>query len=90
MKYSKQDARLLEAKFKYANVLLGVAMLHEDEKTRASDVSPSNNEGEKEAVQDAIRRVSTAVAPVLIPMIDQLAGLTEEQLDELSASGEDA
>ena len=30
MKYSKQDPRLLEAKFKYGNVLLGLAMLHEE------------------------------------------------------------
>jgi hypothetical protein len=87
MKYSKQDPRLLEAKFKYANVLLGLAMLHEQEKDAEDD---SNGDKEKETVQDAIRRVSSAVAPVLLPMIDQLAGLTEEQLEELSASGEDA
>ena len=29
MKYSKQDPRLLEAKFKYGNVLLGLGMLHD-------------------------------------------------------------
>lgn len=89
MKYSKQDPRLLEAKFKYANVLLGLAMLHEDERAGGSHARNVDGDGEKETVQDAIRRVSTAVAPVLIPMIDQLAGLTEEQLDELSTSGED-
>jgi hypothetical protein len=88
MKYSKQDARLLQAKFKYANVLLGLAMLHDAEKDELQETAKDSDA--KENVQDRIRRVSEAVAPVLIPMIDQLAGLTEEQLEELSAAGEDA
>lgn len=88
MKYSKQDARLLEAKFKYSNVLLGLALLHDDEKTSSDQQRDADDE--RENVQDRIRRVSSALAPVLIPMIDQLAGLTEEQLEELSSTGEDA
>ena len=98
MKYSKQDARLLEAKFKYANVLLGLAMLHDAAKTgtlrgdlRKSDAANSSgDENGREAVVDTIRRVSAALAPVLLPTIDQLSGLTEESLEEVSASGEDA
>ena len=92
MKYSNQNARLLEAKFKYANVLLGLAMLY----GLKGDSHPSTNgddsaeENEKEPVQDTIRRVSSALAPVLLPMIDQLSGLTEEQLEEFSTTGEDA
>ncbi len=90
MKYSKQDARLLEAKFKYGNVLLGLAMLH----AGGDDTAKKNGGGDKEETQetvpDQIRRVSEAVAPVLLPMIDQLAGLNEEDLAEVSLVGEDA
>jgi len=90
MKYSKQNARLLEAKFKYGNVLLGLAMLH----AGGDDTAKKNGGGEKEETQetvpDQIRRVTKVVAPVLLPMIDQLAGLNEEDLAEVSLVGEDA
>lgn len=97
MKYSKQDPRLLEAKFKYANVLLGLAMLHEAENNGGIEASEGRTENrgldeqrEQETVQDKIRWVSSAVAPVLIPTIDQLSGLSEELLEEISSSGEEA
>ena len=84
MKYSKQDARLLEAKFKYGNVLLGLALLH------AGDQSDNDyDDDESQPVQDQIRQVSDAVAPVLLPMIDQLSGLNESELEELGILGED-
>jgi len=93
MKYSKQDARLLLAKFKYGNVLLGLAMLHAD---RADGETTRNgNDSSTESmptlnVYDQIRSVSAATAPVLIPMIDQLSGLDESELGEQGIIGEDA
>jgi hypothetical protein len=97
MKYAKQDSRLLSAKFKYGNVLLGLAILHHGEEAgdlRASDANEGDaTDRERDTslpVQDLIRRVSEAVAPVLLPIIDQLSGLSEEHLEELSAVGEDA
>jgi hypothetical protein len=92
MKYSKQDPRLLEAKFKFGNVLLGLAMLHDAEKggaLKSSKGSSEESDGESEQVQETIRRVSSAIAPVLIPVIDQLSGLSEEHLEEISKTGED-
>jgi len=80
MKYSKQDPRLLEAKFKYANVLLGLAMLHDDDQHGKGDDS------DRPRVQDRIRAVSQAIAPVLLPMIDQLSGLDESEFEELVAA----
>lgn len=88
MKYAKQDARLLEAKFKYGNVLLGLAMLHDDEQ---SDKRKGNGRDEDaQPIDDRIRAVTEAVAPVLLPMIDQLSGLEESELDEMGVLGEDA
>lgn len=90
MKYSKQDPRLLEAKFKYANVLIGMAMLHDDARRNGS---AKNEQGEEESengrVQDKIRAVTQALAPVMIPIIEQLSGLTEDQLEETSTIGDD-
>ena len=87
MKYSKQDLRLLEAKFKYGNVLLGLAMLHEKEKRLAQQGNGSGLADdetriceERRSIWDNIRDVSAALAPVLIPMIDELSGLEESDL----------
>jgi hypothetical protein len=89
MKYSKQDSRLLEAKFKYGNILLGLAMLHDDGGTKKRNSGDGAENGEVPSVQDRIRQVTQAVAPVLLPMIDQLSGLEEDQFEELSIAGED-
>jgi hypothetical protein len=90
MKYSKQDPRLLEAKFKYGNVLLGLAMLHQaDDVELKSKDSNDDRDQQADTVQERIRQVSKAVAPVLLPMIDQLAGLNEEDIETFSSIGED-
>jgi hypothetical protein len=82
MKYSKQDVRLLEAKFKYGNVLLGLAMLYDDEQ--------HDEDGSDEPrVQDKISAVTQAVAPVLLPMIDQLSGLEESEFDSLAPADDE-
>lgn len=94
MKYSRQDPRLLEAKFKYGNVLLGVAMLHDEYAnnglSRNSPEGDGNDERERITVEERINQVTQAVAPVLLPVIDQLSGLNEDDLEELSFLGADS
>jgi hypothetical protein len=77
-----------------------LAILHDAEKSGTIHESgnPDENEDhdqesdsrESGSVQDTIRRISGAVAPVILPIIDQLSGLSEEDLTELSMAGEDA
>ena len=90
MKYSKrQNPRLLEAKFKYGNVLLALAMLHEDGKAGDSDTVNSSISEESDGqptIQERIRAYSSAVAPVLLPMIEQLSGLHEDELEDLEVA----
>lgn len=52
-------------------------MLHDDEQKENSE----DKELEELPVQDLIRKVSKAVAPIIIPMIDQLSGLDESELE---------
>ena len=85
MKYTKQDVRLMEAKFTYANVLLGLAMILEDDRRRKNGQS-----GDDEvSVQDEIGKVTRAIAPVILPMIDQLSGLSESELDQMGFADDD-
>ena len=75
MKYGKVESSLMEAKFKYGNVLLGLAMLHEGENN-------SNETSDAEwKVSEHISGLTRAVSPVLLPMIDQLSGLNELELE---------
>lgn len=89
MKYTKQDPRLLEGKFKYGNVLLGLAIIHDSENNTADSRNSDSNkdlhkDNEKELpAEEQISKVTEAVAPVLIPMIDELSGLQEEHLKQL-------
>lgn len=77
MKYQKVDHRILEAKFKYGNVLLGLAMLHDDENNKEK----RNGQEDETSVEERIRLVTSAVSPVLLPMIDQLSGLSADELE---------
>jgi hypothetical protein len=90
MKYStRQNPRLLEAKFKYGNVLLALAMLHEDGKADDSDTANASINEElngQPTIQERIRAYSSAVAPVLLPMIEQLSGLHEDELEDLEVA----
>lgn len=91
MKGSKQDPRLLEAKFKYGNVLFGLAVLHDRDRTNGKSGAESSAGGGIEADSDGsdidpteeVRRLTSAVAPVILPMIDQLSGLEENDLEEM-------
>jgi hypothetical protein len=90
MKYGKQDPRLLEAKFKYANVLIGLAILHDAQKSeRQIHNGSADSDGNGRTPQDLIRQATAAIAPVILPIIDQLSGLSEEALEEISSQGED-
>jgi hypothetical protein len=90
MKYGKQDPRLLEAKFKYANVLIGLAILHDAQKSdRQIHNGSADHDGNGQTPQDLIRQATAAIAPVILPIIDQLSGLSEEALEEISTQGED-
>lgn len=88
MKYSRQDARLLEAKFKYGNVLLGLGLLHELISNGEPHLHIETQEDEID-VNELIRRFTRGTAPVLIPLIDQLSGLNEEEFAELGVRDED-
>ena len=92
MKDAKSDPSLVEAKFVYGNVLLGLALLrdYEERKRRRPD---NPNEGEmdddgEDKVYDRIAVTSRAVAPFLVPMIDSLGALTDEDVASFGEIGD--
>ena len=92
MKEAKSDASLVEAKFVYGNVLLGLALIrdYEERKRRKRDTQSDNEingDGEVD-VYKSIEGTSRALAPFLVPMIDSLGALTDEDVASFGEIGD--
>lgn len=85
MKGNADMVRLTEAKFTYACVLVGLALIH--------DARSLTRNGDKQAnersLSDQVRSISKALGPFLVPMIDNLGALTDDQITGLSQQGDD-
>ncbi|MFO1507286.1 MAG: hypothetical protein U1F23_09525 [Lysobacterales bacterium] len=98
MKYGKQDPRLAEAKFRYGNVLLGLAMLHDDENGindpgggDGVSVEVRDRPDSQISIQDSTIQAIGCSCARIVPIIDRLSGLSEENLEEIGRlQGEDA
>ena len=56
------DAKLLQERYKYALVLIGMALLKENEKANSSDKD----------IEKEVFETTSKLSPVLLPMIDYL------------------
>lgn len=98
IKPAHRDAELVRAQFTYGMVLLGLALVQQDEvekaaRAKAAKAASTDAEkpGEDENELDIEHRVAAftqAVAPVLLPMIESLGGLDEDQIPAAVGSGE--
>jgi hypothetical protein len=92
------DAELLRNRFIYGNVLLGLALLHQEEldkKLRRVPQAAEGNDEDDEAIpevniEDRIAQFTRAIAPVLLPMIESLGGLDMAELVTADAAAGDA
>lgn len=74
MKGSAYNHEFIEARFKYAMVLLGLAVIHDSlTKKKNGDELDSDEEGQ-ETMEDKVKYFCDAVAPIVIPMIEYLGG----------------
>jgi len=94
---TKDDFELIHKRWQYSLVLVGLAFLHEDRqhrKTNHNDSNGSNDfheeveDGGIETIEDKVAKVSTALAPVLLPMIDSLGSLDVDASETVSVSAE--
>ncbi len=67
---TKTDPRLLEARFKYGMVLLGISLLEHFEKEKEVEIQKNGL-----SIYDEIFSVSKAISPILLPMIVSLGDL---------------
>ncbi|GAI28166.1 unnamed protein product, partial [marine sediment metagenome] len=93
IKASKDAPEILKARFMYGLVLVGMALMQEDSK---AEKVKTENESEDQTdnnvaltLEDQVSRTSAAIAPVLLPLIESLGALTEEQIAVGSQVGDD-
>jgi hypothetical protein len=67
------DSKLLEARYKYGMVLIGLALLKEFENNEKK-----RSEGEKEDIYKKISAITQAISPFLLPMISSLGEIEVE------------
>ena len=79
-KESKDDPKLLRAKFVYALVLVGLAVLQEDHATSKA-VAEGGGENGTPNVEAVVERMTRALGPVLLPMLQSIGSLAAETED---------
>jgi hypothetical protein len=74
-KESKEDPKLIKAKFIYATVLIALGLLRD-----ADQMIAPNEDGEEPSmgIEDIVLRATRAIAPVLLPTIETIGGLSDE------------
>jgi hypothetical protein len=89
LKASRNNAAVLMKQFEVAAVLLGLALIHDQNivKKRPVNDESSDDKDAEAGLQDRVRTLSRAAAPVLLPMIQALGELGEDDLDESDLVG---
>lgn len=91
-KSSKEDTEILKARWIYGLVLIGMALIQADakaEKEAESDKQKSEVEEEAMTLEEQVFQTSAALSPVLLPLVESLGSLTEEQAAIGSQVGDD-
>lgn len=85
LKPANRNPEITRARFMYGMVLLGLALLQHEEverKTRQAKQRDSEQEEEPQPevnIEQRVEEVTRAIAPVMLPMIETLGDLDEEQ-----------
>jgi hypothetical protein len=91
MKETKSDVALKKAKFVWGNVLVGLSLIHQHRQERQGiDRQIENEESGQETISRRIDRTTRALGPFLLPMIDYLGALTDEEALRVAQRGDEA
>ncbi len=84
------DAEITRSQFKYALVLIGLALLQEEQAKKKSGSDEEEDDKNEVNIEDRVEQFSEAVAPILLPMINSLGELEieEEPVMAVDGSGE--
>lgn len=86
LKSSRAGAAVMLKQFEIGAVLVGLGLIHEQQ-TKKKAMDDLEEKDAEATLQDRVRLFSRAVAPVLLPMIQTLGELGEEDLDQSDMVG---
>jgi hypothetical protein len=90
MKAGSEDVALVEAKFVYGNVLVGLALIHEHRCSGKPLIAIPSEDGEDTvSIQAVVDGTTRALAPFLVPMIDYLGALSADEVTGLAKVGDE-
>jgi hypothetical protein len=80
---------ILRKKFEIASVLVGLALIHEQQTRKKSENNDTDEGKDVDAeLSNRVRRLTRALAPVLLPMIDGLSGIEADALEQSDLVGQ--
>lgn len=89
MKRTGCDPDVFRARFIYGLVLVGLALLQEEQMAKDKNKDDEAEDAMETAnIEDRVEQFTRAVAPVLLPMIESLGALDDEAAVTIDASGE--
>lgn len=89
MKSPKADVQLMKGRFTYGMVLVGLGLLQQDMESQAKKKVESEKDTDgAEDVEEQIERVTKALAPIMLPMIESLGALDVDEMEANTTSGE--
>ena len=91
LKATKGSPEILNARWQYGLILVGMAMLRDDGEAandrKTPDESCDREIQDESTIVDRVFATTTAIAPIILPLIDTLGTLSEEDLDFSEYSG---
>jgi hypothetical protein len=91
LKGNNADAKMMQKRWEYGLVLVGLALLHDDIQKRKSKLEDTGDDDENDAglsIEKRVEEFTTAIGPVLLPMINSLGSLDLEPAMASSTAGE--
>ena len=70
LKGTKDDFAIVKSRWQFGMILVGIALLNRADQDSENDDAPTPEE--------EVRKVTTAIAPILLPMIEHLGALSED------------
>ncbi|MGR3513830.1 MAG: hypothetical protein ACU0GG_13800 [Paracoccaceae bacterium] len=86
---SKLEPSAVKKQFEVGMVLIGLALIHDErQRKKAGPTDPDEAENDENTLQMRAAAFTRAIAPVILPMIQGLGDLTEDELDLSDLAGE--
>jgi len=88
LKASKSRAAVVMKQFEVGAVLVGLGLIHDQQTNKRTSADENGGKDPEASLRDRVQSFSRAVAPVLVPMIQTLGELGEDDLDESDLAGQ--